>query len=212
MISPCSRWPGTRCWKRSAPRRRKAWSTTSFPKPTVPGRSRTNYTDDQLNEEAKQEVNFPGTSEYNTGLAFKLKLYKKGDSEITGADYATSQQGVWMTENCWKYGLVFRFPLDGWPLPDSQDKKDITGVSIKMNLYRYVGKGNAAFMHYLDMCLEEYLGYLHQHPHLALYEDGALKYEVYCRHFSGEPASYAVPKGYVSSLDNMGCVITVIDY
>ena len=119
-----------------------------------------------------------------------------------------------MNENCWKYGLIFRFPLDEWPLSTSQDKKDKTGVSIQLNLYRFVGKGNAAAMHYLDLCLEEYVEYLHAHPHIALYENGDLKYEIYAQ-YVGDADTFMIDvtsAPHVSSLDNMCYVVTVFEY
>ena len=177
-----------------------------------------NYTDEELNKATKEGdsgVNYPGTSEFNSGLAFTLRLYDKSNSEVGSAKYSTTEQGIWMNENCWKYGLIFRFPLAEWPLPTTQDKHDKTGVSVAMNLYRYVGKGNAAFMHYLDFCMEEYIEYLHTHPHLALFEDGVLKYEVYCQ-YVGDADTFLVQltraNAHVSSLDNMGYVITVFEH
>ena len=174
------------------------------------------YTGDALIEAAKAEVNYPGTSEYNSGLSFRLQLYDRNDKEITNTKYSTSSQGIWMNENCWKYGFVFRFPLNSWPLATSTDKSFVTGISSQMNLYRYVGKGSAAVMHYMDFCLEEYIQYLEEHPHVALFEDGQLKYEIY-RQYVGEAASFDVQvtgraRSYVSSLDNMGGVITVFEY
>ena len=175
------------------------------------------YTNEEdLIAATKKEVNYPGTSEFNSGLSFTLKLYKSGDSDVNSAKFSTSDQGVWMNENCWKYGLVFRFPEAEWPLPDPQDKSHITGVSVKLNLYRYVGKGHAAVMHYLDLCLEEYIEYLHKHPHIALYENGDMKYEIYCQYVGEDAVSFAVDltpaASYVSSLDNMGYVVTVFEY
>ena len=171
--------------------------------------------EDDLIAAAKKEVNYPGTSEFNSGLSFTLKLYKKGDSDISSAKFSTSEQGIWMNENCWKYGLVFRFPEAEWPLPTTQDKSFITGVSVKLNLYRYVGKGNAAAMHCLDMCLEEYIEYLHKHPHIAVFENGELRYEIYCQ-YVGEADSVALDLtpavSHVSSLDNMGYAVTVFEH
>ena len=60
--------------------------------------------------------------------------------------YTTSEEGIWMSTNCWKYGLVFRFPLADFPLPGTQDKSYKTGIGSKLRLYRYVGRGNAAAM------------------------------------------------------------------
>ena len=174
------------------------------------------YSGDALIEAAKKEVNYPGTSEYNTGLAFRLQLYDRNDKEITNTKYSTSSQGIWMNQHCWEYGLVFRFPQNAWPLETSTDKSFVTGIRSQMNLYRYVGKGNAAVMHAMDFCLEEYIQYLEEHPHVALFEDGKLRYEIY-RQYVGEANSFDITvtgkaKSYVSSLDNMGGVITVFEY
>ena len=102
------------------------------------------YTGDALIAATKKEVNYPGTSEYNSGLGFDLRLYDKNDPDVATPKYSTTAQGKWMNENCWKYGIVFRFPQAGWPLETSTDKSFKTGVSMHLNLYRYVGKGNAA--------------------------------------------------------------------
>ena len=174
------------------------------------------YTGDALIEAAKKEVNYPGTSEYNSGLSFRLQLYDRNDKEVNNTKYSTSSQGVWMNTHCWEYGFVFRFPQNAWPLPTSTDKSFVTGIRSQMNLYRYVGKGSAAIMHAMDFCLEEYIQYLEEHPHVALFEDGQLKYEVY-RQYVGDANSFDVAvtsraKSYVSSLDNMGGVITVFEY
>ena len=174
------------------------------------------YSGDALIEAAKKEVNYPGTSEYNTGLAFRLQLYDRNDKEITNTKYSTSSQGIWMNQHCWEYGLVFRFPQNAWPLETSTDKSFVTGIRSQMNLYRYVGKGNAAVMHAMDFCLEEYIQYLEEHPHVALFEDGKLRYEIY-RQYVGDANSFDITvtgkaKSYVSSLDNMGGVITVFEY
>ena len=174
------------------------------------------YSGDSLIAAAKKEVNYPGTSEYNSGLAFELRLYDKNDPTVGQPKYSTTPQGQWMNENCWKYGIVFRFPLNGWPLESYSDKSFKTGVSMKLNLYRYVGKGNAAIMHYMDFTLEEYIEYLEEHPHIALYVDDKLMYEVY-RQTVGDAQTINVQlthnaKSHESSLDNMGAVITVFNY
>ena len=174
------------------------------------------YSGDDLVARAKRDVNYPGTSEFNTGLSFTLRLYDKTDPEVGAAKYSTTTQAKWMNENCWKYGLIFRFPQAGWPLDTTQDKSFKTGVSVKLNLYRYVGKGNAAAMHYLDMCMEEYIEYLQEHPHIALFEDGVLKYEIY-RQLVGDEYSFDVQltrnaRNWSTSLDNMGAIITVFEY
>ena len=174
------------------------------------------YEGEALTERAKREVNYPGTSEFNSGLSFTLRLYDKTDPEVGSAKYSSTTQAKWMNENCWKYGLIFRFPQAGWPLDTTQDKSFKTGVSVKLNLYRFVGKGNAAVMHYMDFCLEEYIEYLEEHPHIALFEDGVLKYEIY-RQIVGDSDSFDVQltrnaRSWTSSLDNMGAIVTVFEY
>ena len=174
------------------------------------------YTGDALIEAAKKEVNYPGTSEYNSGLSFRLQLYDRNDKTITNTKYSTSSQGVWMNTHCWEYGFIFRFPQNAWPLETSTDKSFVTGIGSQMNLYRYVGKGSAAVMHAMDFCLEEYIQHMEQHPHVALFLDGQLKYEIY-RQYVGDDTTFDVQitkraKNYVSSLDNMGGVITVFEY
>ena len=174
------------------------------------------YTGDALIAAAKKEVNYPGTSEYNSGLGFELRQYEKNNPDFNSMKYSATNQGKWMNENCWKYGIVFRFPQAGWPLESSTDKSFKTGVSKHLNLYRYVGKGNAAIMHYMDFTMEEYIEYLEEHPHIALFEDGVLKYEVYRQYISD--AGYTDvqltrnARNYTSSLDNMGGIITVFEY
>ena len=174
------------------------------------------YTGDALIAAAKKEVNYPGTSEYNSGLGFELRQYEKNNPDFNSMKYSATNQGKWMNENCWKYGIVFRFPQAGWPLESSTDKSFKTGVSKHLNLYRYVGKGNAAIMHYMDFTMEEYIEYLEEHPHIALFEGGVLKYEVY-RQYIGDAGYTDVQltrnaRNYTSSLDNMGGIITVFEY
>ena len=174
------------------------------------------YQGDALIAATKKEVNYPGTSEFNSGLSFTLQLYDSKNAEVAKPKYSTTEQGKWMNTNCWKYGLVVRFPLSAWPLDTTQDKSFKTGVSVTLNLYRYVGKGNAAVMHYFDFCLEEYIEYLQEHPHIAVFEDGNLKYEIY-RQYVGDAASFNVQltskaRSWTSSMDNMGAIVTVFEY
>ena len=175
------------------------------------------YTGDALIARTKRDVNYPGTSEFNTGLSVTLYLYEKGNDEINKQPFSTSQQGVWMYENSWKYGMIFRFPGADFPLPGVSDKTYKTGVSVQLNCYRYVGKAHAAVMHHLDLCLEEYIEYLQEHPHIAVFEDGTLKYEIVRQYIGNNTPSFTVEitqraRNYSTSLDNMGGVVTVMEY
>ncbi len=175
-----------------------------------------NYSDDKVIERAKRSVNYPGTSEYNSGLAFQLYLYKSGTDLASNPFYQTAQ-GKWLYENSWKYGIVFRFPYAGYPMADTTDKSYKTGVNSKLNIYRYVGVANAEIMHHLDLCLEEYIEYLQAHTHAAVFEDGVKKYEITYQQVGDDSASFSVDINRVTSnytmyLDNMGGVVTVYTY
>ena len=178
------------------------------------------YSGDALIERAKKEVNYPGTSEFNTGLTFTIRLYKSGDGEVNkkNSNFFTSDEGSYFHENAWKYGLVFRFPLSDYPTQGTEDKSYKTGVSVKLRAYRYVGVGNAAVMRALDLCLEEYIEYLAEHPHIAVFEDGNLRYEI-VRQYVGDADPFNVTltgkgevRNTVTSLDNMGFAVTVFEY
>ena len=175
------------------------------------------YQGDALVNRVKRDVNYPGTSEFNTGLSVTLYLYEKDNKELNEQKFSTSQQGAWMYENSWKYGMVFRFPGADFPAAGVADKTYKTGVSVQLNCYRYVGKAHAAVMHYFDFCLEEYIEYLQDHPHIAVFENGTLKYEISRQYIGDEAQSFTVDvpqraNGYTMSLDNMGGVVTVFEY
>jgi len=175
------------------------------------------YSEDKILERAKREVNYPGTSEYNSGLAFQLYLYQSGNNELNNAKFYETAQGKWLYENSWKYGLVFRFPKAGYPMANTTDKAYKTGVNSGLNIYRYVGVPNAEIMHHLDLCLEEYIEYLQEHSHVAVFEDGRKKYEITYQQVGDDVASFPVEinrltSNYTMYLDNMGGVVTVYTY
>lgn len=177
---------------------------------------RPNLTEEQLVERAKKNVNYPGTSEFNSGLSFCLYLYDGSDYYKQTSFYDT-EDGKWLLENAWRYGFVFRFPTAGYPAADTVDKTYKTGVGVNLNCYRYVGKGHAAVMNHLGLCLEEYIEYLQEHPYIAVYEDGVKKYEITYQYVGDDAASFTVNtnnrnRNYTMSLDNFGGVVTVYEY
>ena len=177
-----------------------------------------NYSEERLIEVARRAVNYPGTSSYNGGNTFRVILYKRGDSTVNSKEFFECDEGLWFLEHCWEYGIVFRFQLADYPVKGATDKSYKTGVSSKLQTFTYVGKGNAAVMNALDLCVEEYIEYLMEHPHIAVFENGTLKYEIY-RQQVGDAESFQVSmvgnsrvRNTVTSLDNMGYVITVFEY
>lgn len=174
------------------------------------------YSGDALVNKVRQSVNVPGTSEYQSGFSFRIDRYLRGDAEFNDAKFQTTEHSDWLVENCWKYGFVFRFPVEGYPNATVHDKAYKTGESKKLSVYRYVGEVNAAVMHEMDFCMEEYIEYLIAHPHIALYENGALKYEVVRVDYNGTgDAQLEITrsaKDYTISMDNMGGVIVCMSY
>lgn len=173
-------------------------------------------TEEQKIERVKRSINLPGTSEYNSGLAFSLYVYEKDNRELNDMSFTQTEQGKWMLENGWKYGLVFRFPTENFPVEGTVSKTYKTGMSVKLNLFRYVGKAHAAVMREMDLCLEEYVEYLMAHPHIAVFEDGQLKYEIVRQQVgTADPMTVSITtktNNYSMSLDNMGGLVTVFEY
>lgn len=93
------------------------------------------YSKSEAEELAGQWVALPGFSEHQLGFAV----------DINGAAYDLY---LWLQENSYKYGFIFRYP---------GDKTDITGVAEEVWHYRYVGTEAAARIYEQGLCLEEYL-------------------------------------------------------
>ena len=171
------------------------------------------YSGDILIAQTKKQVNYPGTSDYQSGMSFRMDLYPLPK----GVKFQQSDQGKWFTENAWKQGVAIRFPTADFPNANWEDKSYKTGVSVAMNLYRYVGKAHAVSMRIMDYCLEEYVEFLQNYSHVCIYQDGALRYEVVRIPATEELQSYDVPvpnpaSGFQASFDNMGGIVMAYTY
>ncbi len=83
----------------------------------------------------------PGTSEHQSGLAFDVTArHDSGGFEDTA-------QFRWLSENCWAYGFILRYPEGG---------EDITGIPYEPWHYRYVGTEIAREIQASGLTLEEY--------------------------------------------------------
>lgn len=83
----------------------------------------------------------PGHSEHQTGLAFDLNsLYQS---------FGDTAEGIWLAENCHRYGFIIRYPMD---------KEHITGYMYEPWHVRYVGGDLAAKIKASGLCVEEYFG------------------------------------------------------
>ncbi len=170
---------------------------------------------DALIEKVRQTVNYPGTSEYQSGFSFRVDRYKKDDKAFMDQKFKDMEQSNWLLAHSWEYGIIFRFPVQGYPNETVSDKSYKTGESKSLSIYRYVGKANAAVMHLMNFCMEEYIEYLSLHPHIAVYQDGVLKYEI-TRVPGGDTditvSASASAKEIVASADNCGGVIVAMSY
>ncbi len=176
-----------------------------------------NRTGTGLIEAARQAVSFPGTSDYQSGFSFELDVYSRDDSVINATDFQTTDQARFVNDNGWKYGIIFRYPMQSYPYPETVDKSYVTGMNpgLKLDTYRYVGIPHAAVMHIEGLCLEEYIDYLVEHPHIFVYEDGAAKFEIYRVPETGVDQPLQIPAAaasYTVSTDNMGGLICAITY
>ena len=82
----------------------------------------------------------PGHSEHQTGLAFDVG--KLDDN------YGSTPAGIWLKENCHKYGFIIRYP---------KGKESITGYQYEPWHIRYVGVEHATKIMNQNITLEEYL-------------------------------------------------------
>lgn len=83
----------------------------------------------------------PGHSEHQTGLAYDLNDLSH--------DFGDTPEGIWVAENCHKYGFIVRYP---------KDKEDITGYIYEPWHVRYIGVEKATLVYESGLCLEEFLG------------------------------------------------------
>lgn len=83
----------------------------------------------------------PGHSEHQTGLAFDV-------GQLSNS-YGETKEGIWLKENCYKYGFILRY-LKG--------KENITGYAYEPWHIRYVGVDIATEIMKKNLTLEEYLG------------------------------------------------------
>ena len=91
-------------------------------------------------EEASTISSQAGHSEHQTGLTMDLDSLEEwfGDTE----------EGIWLAENCWRYGFIIRYP---------KGKESITGYAYEPWHVRYLGKSTAKLVYDSGLTLEEFL-------------------------------------------------------
>ena len=96
---------------------------------------------------ANASVAKPGYSEHQTGLAMDIEGETTKNTGLTEA-FGESPEGIWVAENCHKYGFIIRYP---------KDKTDITGYVYEPWHLRYVGLEAAEEITQLGVTFEEYI-------------------------------------------------------
>ncbi|HSK69058.1 MAG TPA: M15 family metallopeptidase [Candidatus Limnocylindria bacterium] len=171
------------------------------------------YSGEALIERARQNVAYPGTSEYHTGLSVSMDVYNRNDSALNAAPFQQTEQAKWLNEHGWEYGFVFRFPTQGYPDAATVDKSHVTGINLRLDAYRFVGVPHAAVMRHLGLALEEYIDYLIAHPHISVYKDGVLTYEIYRVPGGDADTTVSLPRAdteFLASTDNLGGLVVAI--
>ncbi|MBQ8568071.1 MAG: D-alanyl-D-alanine carboxypeptidase family protein [Oscillospiraceae bacterium] len=91
------------------------------------------------------EVQIPGHSEHNAGLAVDILSDEYNSMEDDG--FEDTEAFRWLSENASDYGFILRYP---------KGKKDITGIVYEPWHYRFVGVYYAKDIEESGLCLEEY--------------------------------------------------------
>ncbi len=102
-------------------------------------------TEEEADAATRLAVNYPGTSEHQSGLAVDLLEYAGQDMEpyIGGSGLM-----LWLEQHCADYGFVIRYP---------NGLTDLTGVEYEPWHLRYVGNAAPYIMRH-GLCLEQFLG------------------------------------------------------
>ena len=83
----------------------------------------------------------PGHSEHQLGLAIDVNSIE--------FSFADTPEGIWLAENCYKFGFIIRY---------KEGTEPITGYMYEPWHIRYLGKELAEEVHFSGLTLEEYLG------------------------------------------------------
>lgn len=151
----------------------------------------------ELFEEADNNnyVQKAGHSEHQTGLSADIAI--KG---VQGKNMKNTEEGRWMEENSWKYGLILRYP---------ENKESVTKINYEPWHFRYIGQPHATFCYENDMCYEEYIDYLKLNKEYQISIDNDV-YNVFYKTPKDGIIQTPVDADYNASYDNTGGVIYTV--
>ncbi len=101
------------------------------------------YSEQQAKEQTMRTTQLPGCSEHQLGQSVDI-----GTGYSLSNGFTSTKTGHWVTENCWRYGFILRYPAD---------KIDKTGIDHEAWHFRYVGVEHAKYIYEHKLCLEEYV-------------------------------------------------------
>lgn len=107
----------------------------------------------------------PGTSEHQSGLAIDLS-----DTNILSQDLKNTPSGKWLSQNCYKYGYILRYP---------EDKTNITKKEFEPWHFRYVGKPHAEYIMKNNITLEDYIWYLQTYNKIDITTNNNIHYTIH---------------------------------
>lgn len=110
------------------------------------------YSREEAEKMSATIVALPGTSEHQLGLAADIV---DSNYQILESSQENTPVQRWLMEHCWEYGFILRYP---------KEKTDLTGIIYEPWHYRYVGVQAAEEITKAGICLEEYLGAVHDTP------------------------------------------------
>lgn len=184
---------------------------TNYDDVLIEGAFRTNERQQELYDadlaatgnETSDRVALPGHSEHECGYALDFGI------NAEGVDYDGTGEYDWINKNCWKYGFILRY---------TEEKAGITKIKSEPWHYRYVGVPHAYYMYTNNLCLEEYIELLENHPydgeHLKFADENGTNYEVYffASDDGAETTLVPVPSNrkYEISGDNAGGFIVTV--
>lgn len=162
-------------------------------------------------------VDTPGYPPYSTQIAERttgltLDLAILNEAAQSHSPYAPDGNYAWLSEHAADYGFIVRYPAD---------KKEKTGMDGMSWHFRYVGAPHAKYMAENNLCLEEYLELLQDHPwdseHLTA-TVGGVEYEMYYVPVSATgattdvkyPVSATGATPIISGDNNGGFVVAVV--
>lgn len=149
-------------------------------------------------------VAVPGYSEHQTGYCVDFSTM---DSDGIMGDFDNEGEYSWVLENCAKYGFILRYP---------EDKVAVTEIGYETWHYRYVGTPHSLYIMQNNLCLEEYIELLKNHPieePLYITDLSLTNWMVYYTPAeSGDTTSVEVPKenDYQISGNNAGGFVVAV--